>query len=231
MTTVATDPLAARIAAALAEAFPGTGRLHVLPGSAPEHVAEEATAVAATFVGQRSAEFGLVLVDGPAILAEAAGEGITVTAADVLRPALEAGARELGTGVLSDLREVGAASVFHEKDVQIVELRTDDALVGWFAVALRAAVPAPSTAALGDRLSRINNVAMELTVEIGRTRMSVRDVLGLEPGAVIELDRSIGAPADILLNGRLIAHGEVVVVDQDYAVRVTRILDPDEATR
>jgi len=66
---------------------------------------------------------------------------------------------------------------------------------------------------------------MALTVEIGRTRMSVRDVLGLEPGAVIELDRSAGAPADVLLNGRLIAHGEVVVVDQDYAVRITKILD------
>jgi flagellar motor switch protein FliN/FliY len=59
-------------------------------------------------------------------------------------------------------------------------------------------------------------------------RMSVREVLSLEPGAVIELDRSVGAPADVLLNGRLIARGEVVVVDQDYAVRITRILDPEE---
>ena len=67
-----------------------------------------------------------------------------------------------------------------------------------------------------------------MTVEIGRTRMSVRDVLALEPGAVIELDRSAGAPADVLLNGRLIAHGEVVVVDQDYAVRITKILDMDD---
>ncbi len=70
---------------------------------------------------------------------------------------------------------------------------------------------------------------MTLTVEIGRTRMSVRDVLGMEPGAVVELDRSAGAPADVLLNGRLIAHGEVVVVDQDYAVRITKILDVAEA--
>jgi flagellar motor switch protein FliN len=70
---------------------------------------------------------------------------------------------------------------------------------------------------------------MTLTVEIGRTRMSVRDVLGMEPGAVVELDRSAGAPADVLLNGRLIAHGEVVVVDQDYAVRITKILDVAES--
>ena len=79
------------------------------------------------------------------------------------------------------------------------------------------------------KLGRINNVEMALTVEIGRTRISVRDVLGLEPGAVIELDRSAGAPADVLLNGRLIAHGEIVVIDQDYAVRITKILDVIES--
>jgi flagellar motor switch protein FliN/FliY len=78
---------------------------------------------------------------------------------------------------------------------------------------------------VAGKLGRINNVEMALTVEIGRTRMSVRDVLALEPGAVVELDRSAGAPADVLLNGRLIAHGEIVVIDQDYAVRITQILD------
>ncbi|MEE2816092.1 MAG: FliM/FliN family flagellar motor switch protein, partial [Actinomycetota bacterium] len=51
----------------------------------------------------------------------------------------------------------------------------------------------------------------------------------LEPGRIVELDRSAGAPADVLLNGRVIAHGEIVVVDQDYAVRITRILENAEA--
>ena len=91
-----------------------------------------------------------------------------------------------------------------------------------------AAEPTLTTGAADARLGRISNVAMDLTVELGRVRMSVREVLSLEPGAVIELDRSVGAPADVLLNGRLIARGEVVVVDQDYAVRITRILDPEE---
>ena len=81
---------------------------------------------------------------------------------------------------------------------------------------------------LGGKLSRISNVEMALTVEIGRTRMAVRDVLAMEPGAVIELDRTAGSPADVLLNGRLIAHGEIVVVDQDYAVRITKILDASD---
>ena len=87
-----------------------------------------------------------------------------------------------------------------------------------------------SAPASPGNLSRISNVEMALTVEIGRTRMAVRDLLALEPGAVVELDRSAGTPADILLNGKLIAHGDVVVVDQDYAVRITRILDNPEAT-
>jgi len=60
-------------------------------------------------------------------------------------------------------------------------------------------------------------------------RVAVRDLLALEPGAVVELDRSAGTPADILLNGRLIAHGDIVVIDQDYAVRITKILDSPEA--
>ena len=98
---------------------------------------------------------------------------------------------------------------------------------GWFGIRIRENGHGDSAApALGDlpagNLGRINNVEMTLTVEIGRTRMSVRDVLGMEPGAVVELDRCAGAPADVLLNGRLIAHGEVVVVDQDYAVRITQ---------
>jgi len=86
----------------------------------------------------------------------------------------------------------------------------------------------PSAATGMGNLGRIHGVEMALTVEIGRTRMSVRDVLDLEPGAVVELDRPAGDPADVLLNGRLIAQGEVVVVDQDYAVRITRILDVAE---
>ncbi len=80
---------------------------------------------------------------------------------------------------------------------------------------------------MAGRLGRINNIEMALTVEIGRTRMSVRDVLSLEPGKIIELDRSAGAPRRAAQR-RLIAHGEVVVLDQDYAVRITRILDVAE---
>lgn len=68
------------------------------------------------------------------------------------------------------------------------------------------------------------DVEMVLTVEIGRTRLPVREVLELMPGTVLELDRSAGAPADIMVNGRLVARGEIVVVDDEYAVRVSEIV-------
>jgi len=70
----------------------------------------------------------------------------------------------------------------------------------------------------------LHGVDMEVTVEIGRTRMTVRDLLDLSPGAVLELDRAAGSPADLLVNGRLIARGEVVVVDEDFGLRVTEIV-------
>ena len=70
----------------------------------------------------------------------------------------------------------------------------------------------------------LHGVDMEVTVEIGRTRMTVREILDLSPGAVLELDRAAGSPADLLVNGRLIARGEVVVIDEDFGLRVTEIV-------
>ena len=74
------------------------------------------------------------------------------------------------------------------------------------------------------------DVEMTLTVEIGRAKLPVRQVLELVPGAVIELDRVAGSPADLMVNGRLIARGEVVVVDEDYGLRVTEIVDLGETS-
>ena len=78
-------------------------------------------------------------------------------------------------------------------------------------------------------IEMLHGVIMEVTVEIGRTRMSVRDLLALTPGTVLELDRAAGSPADLLVNGRLIARGEVVVVDEDFGLRITEIVDGQAA--
>ncbi len=183
----------------------------------------------ATFVGASSFDVAMAIVDG-SMLAPAAGEA-TVSLADLVHGALVDASSVLGDGVLGDQRIDDASSLFADPDTTVVELLDGTELAGLFGLrARRAPITAGSgsTEDVSGRLGRIHNVEMSLTVEIGRTRMSVRDVLNLEPGAVVELDRSAGAPADILLNGRLIAYGEVVVVDQDYAVRVTQILDtPD----
>ncbi len=84
--------------------------------------------------------------------------------------------------------------------------------------------------AIGRRgIEMLHGVEMEVTVELGRTRMAVRDLLALTPGAVLALDRAAGSPADLLVNGRLIARGEVVVVDEDFGLRITEILDQSAA--
>ncbi len=198
-------------------------------------------AITATFVGAVTADFALLLTDRSFLAAAGGGLSGVVSAVDILRPAMEHAADAFDAGVLGELREEDAAGLLSDSETAVFELRQPPLsdggqAFGWFAVRVRehgtvrdtAAARNAQSGAVSARLGLISNVEMALTVEIGRTRMSVRDALALEPGKVIELDRSAGAPADVLLNGRLIAHGEVVVVDQDYAVRITRILDVAE---
>ncbi len=82
----------------------------------------------------------------------------------------------------------------------------------------------PAVTGTGRPIELLYNVDMAVTVELGRTRMSMRDLLGLRPGRIIELDRSARAPVDILVNNTLLARGEVVVVDEELGVRVTEIV-------
>lgn len=77
-------------------------------------------------------------------------------------------------------------------------------------------------------LSRLSGIPMELSVEIGRTRMTVGEALDLRSGSVVGLERQAGEPADLLVNGTPIARGEVVVVDERYGLRVTEILEGNQ---
>jgi flagellar motor switch protein FliN/FliY len=70
------------------------------------------------------------------------------------------------------------------------------------------------------------DVFMELTVELGRTKKLIREILGIGEGTIIELDKLAGEPVDILVNHKLIAKGEVVVIDENFGVRVTEIVSP-----
>jgi flagellar motor switch protein FliN len=82
---------------------------------------------------------------------------------------------------------------------------------------------APANVA-GHPLELLSDVELGVTVELGRTRMLLKDILQLAPGSVIELDRAAGGPVDLLVNNTLIARGEVVVIDEEFGIRITEVV-------
>ncbi len=80
-------------------------------------------------------------------------------------------------------------------------------------------------------IERVMDIPVQLSVEIGRTRTSIKNVLQLAQGSVVELDAMAGAPMDVLINGYLIAQGEVVVVNDRFGIRLTDIVTPAERVR
>ncbi len=75
------------------------------------------------------------------------------------------------------------------------------------------------------------DVPLGVSVELGRTKIVVRDMLQLGPGSVLELDKMIGEPLDLLVNDKLIARGEVVVFDENFGIRITDIIKPEDRIR
>lgn len=128
-------------------------------------------------------------------------------------------------------------------------LRTADRILGLLAVRYDDAEPGATDHGLeahefdsleqglvtpGTRsLELLNDVEMGVTAELGRTRLLVKDILALTPGSVIELNRAAGSPIDVLVNGTLIARGEVVVIDEEFGIRISEIVgyDPDHKGR
>lgn len=85
----------------------------------------------------------------------------------------------------------------------------------------------------GDEIKMdvILDIPVTISMEIGRTQISIRSLLQLNQGSVVELDRFAGEPMDILVNGTLIAHGEVVVVNDKFGIRLTDVISPSERVR
>lgn len=79
-----------------------------------------------------------------------------------------------------------------------------------------------------DNLALLLDVPMRVTVELGRTRMTIKDILNLGAGSIIELEKLAGEPVDVLVNDKLIALGEVVIIDENFSVRVTKVVTPME---
>jgi len=190
--------------------------------------------VTARFTGSASGEIVVVvgqdLVD--ALRQSPLGELDPVAA---VRPALEAAAGAFGPVVVDPgqlMEPAVALSALVAKGDAVLVPMTDGAQVR-AVVALRLS-PWPGAAAPRaemPQLSRhgldlLHDVEMEVSAELGRTRMNVRDLLSLSPGVVVELDRAAGSPADLLVNGRLIARGEVVVIEENFGIRITEIVAP-----
>lgn len=77
-----------------------------------------------------------------------------------------------------------------------------------------------------QNIALIMDVPLDVSVELGKTRKTIRDILDLHQGAIIQLDKLAGEPVDLLVNGKLIAKGEVVVIDENYGIRITAIISP-----
>ena len=75
-----------------------------------------------------------------------------------------------------------------------------------------------------ENINLIMDVPLEVTVELGRTSKSIQDILEFAPGTIIELDKIAGEPIDVLVNGKFVAKGEVVVIEESFGVRVTEII-------
>lgn len=79
-----------------------------------------------------------------------------------------------------------------------------------------------------DDIERLLDVSLMVSVELGRKHMQIKDILELGPGKIVELDKLAGEPVDLLVNGKVLARGEVVVVDENFGVRITDLIDPKE---
>ena len=79
-----------------------------------------------------------------------------------------------------------------------------------------------------DKLRALENIEVEMSIEVGRTEITIADLLRLNEGSVVELDRLAGEPLDILVNGTMIAKGEVVMVGERVGIRFSDIVDPEK---
>jgi flagellar motor switch protein FliN len=242
MTTATTDTQPARAEAAAHAAvalLPASTPLTVgAPTQQTGDVVITGQAVRARFTGAAQGEIAIVvgqdLVDA---LADTPMGNLDLGQA--LRPALEAAATTLGPVVVDpgELMEPAEALQAVVAAGGLVVPLTNEATVH-AAIALSVAAqvtgveddthPAGAGRDIRGGFDLLHDVEMEVTAELGRTRMSVRELLSLTPGAVIELDRAAGGPADLLVNGRLIARGEVVVIDENFGIRITEIVGPSD---
>lgn len=122
----------------------------------------------------------------------------------------------------------------NEGTAQPEQKKTDDVSVASAAGVPGGTAPAQfndlsaDTGVSASGIDMLMDVVLDVSIELGRTTMSIKDILALGVGSVIELDKMVGDPVDILVNNKLIAKGEVVVVDENFGVRITSIATEEE---
>ncbi|MHB9027361.1 MAG: flagellar motor switch protein FliN [Candidatus Latescibacterota bacterium] len=79
-----------------------------------------------------------------------------------------------------------------------------------------------------DDITRLLDISLNVSVELGRKQMQIKEILELGPGKIVELEKLAGEPVDLMVNGKLLARGEVVVVDENFGVRITELIDPKD---
>jgi flagellar motor switch protein FliN/FliY len=221
---------AAQAAVAL---LPASSPLSVgAPTQNPGEFAITGQAVRARFAGSAQGEVAIVVTQD---LVEALANSPmgSLDLSQAVRPALEAAAAVLGPVVVDpgELLEPAQAleALAAAGGVQaVVGLAVAAEVLGADGGGADSASKSERARGGPPAFDLLHDVEMEVTAELGRTRMSVRELLSLAPGAVIELDRAAGGPADLLVNGRLIARGEVVVIDENFGIRITEIVGPSD---
>jgi flagellar motor switch protein FliN/FliY len=82
-----------------------------------------------------------------------------------------------------------------------------------------------------QNIELLMDVDLPVSIELGRTKLSIADILALGPGSVVELDKLVGEPVDLLVNQKCVARGEVVVVEENFGLRITQLMPPEERIR
>jgi flagellar motor switch protein FliN/FliY len=201
---------------------------------------DQVRAAALTFTIEEGGDgaLGFVALEHFAVRVEgAASDEILLTAAT---PILEAAAQALGalgeievhTDAPDEIDLDSLNEAFANTTLVVYPILENTDVVACIAVSLSGVVRTKRSDEAEDIVPALEgapkvlaDVEMGVTAELGRCHMTVRDLMALTPGAVIDLDRAAGAPVDVLVNGTLIARGEVVVMDEEFGIRISELMN------
>lgn len=189
-----------------------------------------------TTLAAKAGRWEVAILVTPGTLAALGGEEQGV---GTLAEALESQGKPVAAALGADLADEASLSV---EGVVQTGYALVDGEIGVAVLVAGASIPSGSAAAndpsqpytvsetrvVGENDSKmriLSDVEMTVTAELGRAYMTVRELLALTPGSIVELDRVAGTPIDVLVNGTIVARGEVVVVDEEFGVRITEIVE------